>query len=384
MEATDKFKNIRSHYPATEGQVYLDTPTTGLFSRAGYQAMKAVLDKRLLEGVSISEYWKSWEDADAWREEFAGMIGAQKDEIFYGKDSSDMLNAFACGIYIPPGKNVLVPDISFPATRNVWLNQANNGVDMRYVLNHNGVVTTDQIIDRMDGSTFAVSICSVEPSSGYHYDIRRLGDACRSRGIYLVVDTTQSLGAMDFDVEEMKVDVMVASTYKWMCNVFGFGLGYMRRSVMEQITPHHVGWTGIRDRKKDFTNLELVLHEGAQKFETGGLNWLGFSGVKESVDTYLALGKADVEAHILKLTNWLYQEMEEVSEAMIDPELPEINRSGIVYLKAAEGVRWTPEHFESRGIRINLAGNRMRVGLHFYNNEEDIMALVAALKEAAQ
>ena len=382
MEPMDKFKVIRREYPATEGQVYLDTSTTGLVSRSSYEAMKEVLDKRHLEGVSISGYWKSWEDADAWRQEFAGMIGAQADEVFYGKDSSDMLNIFAGGITIPQGKNVLVPDVSFLSTRNVWLNQANRGVEVRYVRNRDGVVTTDQLIDSIDENTFAVSICSVEPSSGYHYDVRRLGEACRIQGVFLVVDTTQSLGAMDFDVAAMKVDVMVVSTYKWMCNVFGFGLGYIRRNVMEQISPRHVGWTGIRDRKKDFGNLELVLHEGAQKYETGGLNWVGLSGAKASVATYMELGKEDVQAQILKLTNLLYQEMAGVDKAVIDPALPEINRSGIVYLKAAEGVTWKAEHFETRGIRINLAGNRMRVGMHFYNNEEDVMALVAALKEA--
>ncbi|MDW7671253.1 MAG: aminotransferase class V-fold PLP-dependent enzyme [Bacillota bacterium] len=375
------FEAVRKRYPAANNQVYLDTSTTGLFSTNSYEAMKGILDKRLLSGVSIAGYWESWQAADDWRAVFAGMIGARADEIFYGKDSSDMLNTFINGIEIPAGSNVIVPDISFPATRNAWLNQERNGVAVRYMKNQGGVVTTDQVLDSIDADTFAVSICSVEPSSGYHYEIRRLGDACRERGVYLVVDATQSLGAMDLDVEEMKIDVMVASTYKWLANVFGFSVGYMRKTVIDKIRPCHVGWTGVRDRVKDFNNPALVLHEGAQKFETGGLNWLGLNGVKESVATYLSLGKKDVEDHILNLVALLYREVDKLEQVTIDPWLQEINRSGIVYLKAAEGYNWSNEFFETRKIRLNLSGDRLRIGIHFYNNEEDIRTFVSALTE---
>jgi len=377
----NKFEALRKRYPATSHQVYLDTATTGLFSQEGHEAMKAVLDKRLLSGVSIGEYWDSWQGADQWRSVFAGMIGAGPEEVFYGKDSSDMLNTFINGIGIPSGTNVIVPDVSFPSTRNAWLNQEQNGVEVRYMKHREGVVTTDQILESLDERTFAVSICSVEPSSGYHYEIRRLGEACRQRGIYLVVDATQSLGAMDLDVDEMKIDVLVASTYKWMTNVFGFAVGYMRKAVVDQIKPCHVGWTGIRDRKKDFNNLALVLSEGARKFETGGLNWLGLSGVKESVDTYLALGKKDVEARILNLVSLLYKEVERLDQVEIDPWLPAVNRSGIVCLRVTEGYQWSNEFFEDRKICLNLSGQRLRLGIHFYNNEADVLAFVEAIKE---
>ncbi len=377
----DKFSVVREKFPAAQSQVYLDTSTTGLFSKDTYEAMKAVLDQRHLTGVSITEYWDSWKEADEWRPVFAGMIGAQSNEVFYGKDSSDMLNTFICGTNIPQGSNVLIPDVSFPSTRNAWLNREKDGLEVRYLENQHGVVSTDQIIENMDDNTFAVSICSVEPSSGYHYEMKRLGEHCRKKGVYLVVDATQSLGAMDLDVEEMKIDVMVASTYKWLNNLFGFGVGYMRKALLDAIEPKHVGWTGVRDRMKDFTNLELVLHKGAQKFETGGLNWIGLRGVQSSVSTYINLGKKDVETHILQLVELLYRKMEEVKGVEIYPFLAVENRSGIVYLKLREGFSWNQDFFDERGIKLNMSGNKIRVGIHFYNNESDIITLVDALKD---
>lgn len=377
----DPLKKVREKYPAATSQVYLDTATTGLFSREARDAMVSHIDRRHETGVAIKGYWDLWQEADDFRRNLAEMIGARPREIFYGKDSSDMMNVFAGGITLPKRGHVLIPDISFPSTRNTWLNLETEGFKVRYLKSNQGVVTTDEIISALGEDTFAVAICSVEPSSGYHYDLARLGKVCREKGIYFIVDATQSLGAMDLDVRRMPMDVMVASTYKWLCNVFGFGVGYIREDLIETLEPRHVGWTGVSDRKRDFNDLGLKLHSGAQRFETGGLNWVGLRGLEASVATYTGLGKAAVEAHIKHLVSRLYDLMETVPGVAIEPSLPPASRSSIVYLKVREGFDWNPAFFESRRIRVNLSGRQMRIGIHFYNNEADIDALIDSLKQ---
>ena len=114
--------------------------------------------------------------------------------------------------------NIVIPSISFPSTRNVWLNRVKEGVEVKYVPAINGVVTEEMIIEAIDGQTMVLSICSVEPSSGYAYDLEYLGNYCHERSIYFVVDATQGFGAMPIDVKAMHIDYLVTSTYKWMCN----------------------------------------------------------------------------------------------------------------------------------------------------------------------
>jgi len=377
----DQFKAIRKEYPGTLHQVYLDTSTTGLFSKTGRDAMVDFIDRRHHEGIPMKGYWGVWQEADDWRAVFADMIGAGSEEVFFGKDSSDMMNVFISTIPVPEGSHVLIPDISFPSTRNAWLNRERDGIEVRYLKNTDGVVTTDDLIESINDKTFAVSICSVEPSSGYQYEIARLGRICRERGVYFVVDATQSLGAMDLDVVAMNIDVMVASTYKWLCNVFGFGAGYIRAEVLEKITPRHVGWTGVKDRIKDFNKLSFDLHPGARRFETGGLNWVGLAGIKASVATYTGLGKQAVEARILGLVDRLYEAMKTVPGVEIHPSLPGVNRSSIVYLRLKEGHFLSQEVLDKAHVRVNLAGRSIRVGIHFYNDEADIDALVAVLEK---
>jgi len=261
-----------------------------------------------------------------------------------------------------------------------WLNRVPDGLEVRYVKNNNGIVTTKQIIEAMDEQTLAVSICSVEPSSGFRYDLHELGRVCKERNVYLVVDATQSLGAMELDVQEMNIDVMVASTYKWLNNVFGIGVGFIRKELLVKIVPNHMGWVGTRDRIKDFSNPELTINEGAKRFETGGLNWIGLSGLAGSINTYLSLGKRDVENHILALVDVLYRGIEGLENVKLLPLIPLCNRSNIVYLKAAESIHMTEDDFRANGIRVNISGSKIRVGIHFYNNESDLHSLIDYLK----
>ena len=376
----EKFEKIRKQYPGLEHQAYLDTSTTGLISKKSYEAMKRELDRRHFDGVTLSEYWENWTYADKIRASLAEMINADEKEVFYGKDCSDMINVFVSKVSIPKNANVVIPDISFPSTRNSWLNRVPDGLEVRYVKNNKGIVTAKQIIEAMDEQTLAVSVCSVEPSSGFRYDLHELGRICKKRKVFFVVDATQSLGAMELDVQEMNIDVMVASTYKWLNNVFGIGVGFMRKELLLKIMPNHMGWVGTQDRIKDFSNLELTINDGAKRFETGGLNWIGLNGLAESINTYLSLGKRDVEDHILALVDVLYKGIGWLENVKLLPAIPLRNRSNIVYLRAAETSNLTEDDFRANGIRVNISGRKIRVGIHFYNNESDIQSLIDYLK----
>lgn len=373
----NKFESIRKLFPGVYNNTYLDTSTSGLISRNTYEAMNKHLRLRMDSGLTIEAYWDKWNLLDDMRKNLAEFLNCLPEEVYFGSSSSDMINAFSANIEVEAGKEILIPDISFPATRNTWLSREKHGCKVRYIKSKEGVVTSQEIIDAIDENTFAVSLCSVEASSGYFYDLQRIGEYCRSKGIYFVVDSTQGLGAMVHDVEKMKIDVLVDSTYKWLSNIFGFGIGYIRKDLLPLLEPSHVGWTGTKSRTGDFANLELNLSNTAKKFETGGLNWTGLVGLEESLKIINSLGKEDIEKHIKELMNYLYSKIQNIKGVRLSPALDEKSRSSIAYLEMENPI--SKEEFLDRGVIVNVSGNKIRVGIHFYNNTDDIDALISVL-----
>jgi len=91
-------------------------------------------------------------------------------------------------------------------------------------------------------------------------------------------------------------------------------------------------------------------------------------------------GKRDVEDHILALVDVLYRGIEGLENVKLVPLIPLCNRSNIVYLRVAETNHFTEDDFRANGIRVNISRNKVRVGIHFYNNESDLQSLIDYLK----
>ncbi len=367
-----KFTEIRNKYPVLEKYTYLDTATTGLISEDSFNSMSAFLENRYREGMDIPDYQSNWKFADDARQLAAEAINAQEDEIFYADNCSAILNVFSTGIQPAEGSNVVTTDLAFPSTPYTWMNQAGRGIETRIAKSANGEVTYETLTALADEKTAALSLCAVENTSGFRHDLARIGAFCKKNGIYLAVDATQCIGALEIDVQAMNIDFLAVSSYKWLNNVFGIGFGYVGRNLMRKIKQQYAGWVGNKNRF-DHSRIDFDLSDSAKRYEMGGLNWVGIRGMAESLKTYLALGKKDAEKYILELTGYLYSKAEESGHIGVVGPFPEANRSGISYLTYPKEWKLDDGILRKNGIRAHVAShNTIRVSVHFYNNSRDV------------
>lgn len=375
----DKFQEVRKEYPITNNQTYLDTPTTGMISTSSYKAMRDLLKHRYMEGTDIEEYFGLWSLADETRNYLAELINAESSEIVYGLSSSSLFNIFTNGNILTYGDNVVVYDNAYPAITYNWISKSIHGIDVRIVKSQNGFVSEDMLENAVDEKTKVMSVCHVDMGSGYRHDIERLGNFCRNKHIWLTVDATQSVGAMHIDVKKMKIDFLTASSYKWLQNILGIGFAFINTELLKSLEQSCMGWANTANRiHDDSTHYELS--QTASRFEDGGLNFLGIQGLQISVQQYLKLGGEEIERYILQLVGYLYQKVGDIPDVSIYGNYDISHRSGIVCLNVP--IEWNLSNFclESAGVRANmLAKDKLRIGVHYYNNTSDIDALISFL-----
>ncbi len=378
---TEKFKKIRKEqYHLTEKFAYLDTSTTGLISQNSKNAMTAFMENRFENAMNIDQVRENWEFTDNLRPIVAEVLNANSKEIFFGANCSEMLNIFSNGIELRENANIVTSGLSFPSTPYNWINRVGEK-NVRIVPAENGQVSAQSLFNNCDENTAVIALCLVENSSGFRHDIVEISKFCQEKGIYLVLDAAQCIGAINIDVKETPIDFLVASTYKWMCGLFGVAFGYISERVLNKIETQTIGWAGNKSRFNHGT-LVLDLSENANKFECGNPNWLGLRGLEQSIKIYLELGKKDVHEYILSLTDYLYKEIEKVDNVEIIGPFDEKNRSGITYLTFPKEWGLDNEVLAKNKIRSNVSnGSAMRVALHFYNNEEDVDALCEFFKK---
>src|SRR5690606_29437753 len=108
--------------------------------------------------------------------------------------------------------------------------------------------------------------------SGFKTDLQELSRFCREHDIWLIVDATQSLGAMPLNPVRLDIDVLISSNYKWMNAGFGSGVMYMCDDFFNEYTPKVGGNNSYTP-----VNGKMQYVPSVQSYEPGHPNMYGFS-----------------------------------------------------------------------------------------------------------
>lgn len=130
---------------------------------------------------------------------------------------------------------------------------------------------TRAILDSHDTTVKVVAISSCHWTNGAYIDLREIGKACRATGAILVVDATQTLGAMPFSITEVQPDFLVAAGYKWLLCPYGFSILYVNER-WRNARPLEESWLA-RDNAENFSVLiKLFGHLYARRGCGAGTN----------------------------------------------------------------------------------------------------------------
>ncbi len=377
----NKFESQRMYYPVLGYQTFLNSAQNGLIPTYAAEAMTQYIMRRHVFALDVISMTAMWNDADDLRVKIARLLNCKSGEVLFGVNSSELFNLFSNGISLHTGDNVVTYDCAYFAMTYTWFNKEQEGVETRIAHAKKGAVSAEDLMALCDEHTRALTVCHVDFESGYRHDLKKLGRFCRERGIWFGVDATQSCGAMNIDVEEMQIDFLTTSTYKWLQCLLGLGFAYISSRLLPQLKQSVIGWVGTVDKLHN-DPMVLQLTQDARRFECGGLSFCAMEGLKKTVDAYLRLGKQDVEDYILSLTDYAYQRAAALKECRIVGDFSPEHRSGIVTIQYPERFGINREFLQSRNINAMPQGSgRCRLSLHYYNNRSDIDVFFDLLKE---
>ena len=223
-----------------------------------------------------------------------------------------------------------------------------------------------------------LTLSSVEFGSGARNDLEALGGLCREHGVLFCVDAIQSVGCFPIDVEKCGIDFLAADGHKWMLSVEGCGIFFCSKRVQDLITPRIVGWRSVRNNL-DFDTYHMDLQPSAGRFEEGTPNTPGIFALGAAIDLLLELDVSAIGERVLALTDRLVDGLRTLGAEIRSPREPG-EASGIVSFTIpgqtpGETVR------KLRAERIFAIERRggVRASPHFYNSEDEIDRLPAAL-----
>ena len=375
-----------SQFPILEHAApYLNHAAVGPWPRCTAEAAQAFAEENMLHGSNNYIQWMEREKE--LRKNLALMTGASSpDDIALLKNTTEGISLVAWGLDWQAGDNVVLPLAEFPSNRLPWLAQAERGVEAREIDIRSASDAEQALIDAMDSNTRLLSVSSVQWADGFRFDLERLGEACRKRGVLFFVDAIQQLGALPLDVESAHIDFLAADAHKWLLGPEGIAVFYCRAKQRPRLKLMQQGWHMV-DRFWDFDRNEWPPSETAIRFEAGTPNSIGQAALHASTALFLELGMDRVAQRVLANTSHLLEGLRGMRGVRVTSRIEANRRSGIVsFVHERIDPKALYEALKKEGISCAVREGSVRISPHFYQGEKELEAffqrLVNSLQEA--
>ncbi len=156
------------------------------------------------------------------------------------------------------------------------------------------------------------------------------------------------------------------------------GYCYLSPEAQRRFTPINAGWRAGRAPMESFFGPTMDLSPTASRFDSS-ISWLAAIGNEVAISVFDEFGADAIYARNLELTGLLRSTLVEIGWQPVD--LPEQNRSTIVSIPLdGRDPDALLDRLSEKGVVCSLRDGNLRVTVHFYNDEDDIDRLAAALK----
>jgi L-cysteine/cystine lyase len=263
---------IRHELPVCERVAYLNAGTMGPLPRRSGEVISHWARRLVEEGRSSrSLFDELLALRDDLRAVLARVLNAPTDALALTTATTDGCNIVITGLGIGPGDEVVTTDSEHPG---LFGGLVASGATLRIAA----------LRDRPAGEALAaleaeltehtrlIALSHVSWLTGAVLPLRELA----GRGVPVLVDGAQAVGAIPVDVQELECDFYTVSAQKWLLGPEATGALYVRPERVEELRmafPSYVSW-----------NLpEYVPREGAARFDPGWIPAGSLAGLLEAV-----------------------------------------------------------------------------------------------------
>lgn len=329
-----------------------------------------------------------FEDSDTARSLFAGIIGGTADRVAIIPSVSYGIATVARNVRCGAHNTIVIAAEQFPSNVYAWRRLAlESGAELRAIAapsaHARGESWSEALLDAIDGRCALVALPHVHWTDGTRFDLERIGERARETGAVFVIDGTQSIGALPFDLERIRADAVICAAYKWLLGPYGIGFAWFGPRF-DDGTPLEETWIG-REHSEDFQHLvdyRDTYQPGAARFDVGERS--NFILLPMAIESMRLVAEWRAERIQQYCDNLFAAVIEEAAALGFRTESRQWRGAHLFGLRTPPGVDLAGlgAALRAHGVHASLRGTALRVSPNVYNDEGDARALLHALTES--
>lgn len=258
------------------------------------------------------------------------------------------------------------------------------------------VDTTEELIKNLSSllrkDTKAIVINHISNVTGYMYDIETIGNFCKENNLLFIVDTSQSAGFADINVEKQNINILCFTGHKSLFGIQGTGGIYVEEGLI--LNPLLEGGTG------SFSKLPRQPKTMPELLECGTLNTPGILSLSAGIDFINSVGLNKIREHeynlaklfIDKISNLeniiIYGDKDKFRGPVVSINIEGITSSDFAAILDEEFNICTRSGFHCAPLAHKYLGTYeygcVRFSFGYFNTEEEILYAADAIKEISE
>jgi selenocysteine lyase/cysteine desulfurase len=357
------------------------SPLLNTVEEAGIQGIKR---KRRPHIIPPTDFF---DETDILRKEYAKLVHCSEPNrlVVIPSASYGMANV-AKNVEIKAGDNIIVAGEQFPSNVYPWMEIANKAqatiktIAPPNTIDGRGKAWNEQILEAIDEHTRLIAMGNIHWADGTIFDMKAIRAKTTKVGALMAIDGTQSIGAMPFNIDEIKPDALVTASYKSLMGPYSIGMAYYG-PALDHGSPIEQNWIN-RYESENFSNLVNYsdrYQDGALRYEVGEHS--NFILVPMLI------------AAVKKLNEWGPENIQEYCRNLVEPSIQKLREAGY-WIEETEyrasnlfGIRLGNQHdmekikeaLTQANILVSYRGDAIRVSPSIYNDEQDMAKLVSVL-----
>jgi selenocysteine lyase/cysteine desulfurase len=293
----------------------------------------------------------------------------------------------ANNVRLRAGDEILVVGGQFPSNIYSWQKVAKKNDAVVKIISapegpkDRGKRWNEFILQAITDKTAVVAMPQVHWADGTLFNLKAVRKKTKAHDSLLIIDGTQSVGALPFSVKEIQPDALICAGYKWLLGPYSIGLAYYSDAFNDG-EPIEENWINRKNSEVfgGLVNYEEHYQPKAERYNVGEMSNFSLTPMLiKAIEQLNAWGPQNIQDYCKNISEKVITELRNLGCFIEDDSFRAHHLFGI-YLPDDINLNKLKAELDKNNIYVSFRGNAIRVSPNVYNTEEDFEKLLVCFK----